>query len=337
MKPHLLDMTIDRLREALCAAGEKAFRAEQLADWVYKKGVSDAARMSNVPRSAAGLFDILTSAVASQSACQDGCVKLLLNLRDATNIETVLICADKRATACLSTQVGCAMGCAFCASAIGGFERNLSCGEILEQILHLQQAGKRRVTNVVFMGMGEPLANYDATVAAARAIIDPDRFGISARRVTISTVGLPREIRRLAGEDLPVTLAISLHAPNDSIRRELIPSAKRHAIGDILDAAGTFYDRRHREITIEYMLMAGVNDSTICADALADLIRPLRCNVNLLRYNPVASLPYERPSSQVVQAFAEKLRRRGINANIRRSRGLKADAACGQLRCRFRR
>jgi len=334
MKRRLLDMTVEEMRRSIEAAGEKGFRADQLADWVYRKSVTEAARMTNLPSSLADRFDILTSRVTRQSESRDGCIKLLLELHDGRGVETVLIPSAGRVTACLSTQAGCAMGCAFCASGLGGLDRNLTRGEILEQILHLRQVSGRRVSNVVFMGMGEPLANYDSTVAAIRAVIDPLRFGVSARRVTVSTVGLPRLILRLAREDMPITLAISLHAPHDSLRRRLIPAAGQYCIEELIAAAEEFHRRRKREITLEYVLLAGVNDSGLCAEALARIARRLRCNVNLIRYNPVASLPYERPSKATVESFAAGLRHRGVNVQIRRSRGLQADAACGQLRRR---
>ena len=334
MKPHLLDMTAEELRRAVEAAGEKPYRADQLANWVYAKGVTDAGKMSNLPARLVARFDILTSRVAAKTESDDGCVKLLVEMSDGCHVEAVLIPSARRATACVSTQAGCAMGCAFCASGLGGLDRNLTCSEILEQLLHLREATGHRVTHVVFMGMGEPLANYNATVAAVRAIVDPERFGISARRVTISTVGLPRQIRRLAREDLPVTLAISLHAPNDIVRRQLIPASSPHSIAEVLEAAEEFYRARNREITLEYVLLAGVNDSPVCADALAKVAGRLRCNVNLFRYNPVADLPFTRPSQSATKAFADRLQRHGVNVNVRRSRGLDADAACGQLRRR---
>ncbi len=332
----MLDMTSDELRRLLADAGQQAYRADQLADWVYKKGVVDPAEMSNIPAAVARLVPVLTSRVAARSESDDGCLKLLIELHDAQRIETVLIPTARRATACVSTQVGCAMGCAFCASGLDGLVRNLTAGEIIEQVLHLQVAAGRKVTNVVFMGMGEPLANYDATVAAVRAMIDPKRLGLSARRVTVSTVGLPDQIRKLAREDLPITLAISLHAPNDAIRGELIPAARRYPLAEVLAAAEAFYQSRKREVTLEYSLLAGVNDSVLCADALARIAGPLRCNVNLIRYNPVPSLPYGRPTKAATDAFAARLAARGINATVRRSRGLQTDAACGQLRRRAR-
>jgi 23S rRNA (adenine2503-C2)-methyltransferase len=183
------------------------------------------------------------------------------------------------------------------------------------------------------MGMGEPLANYDATVAAVRALIDPDRFGISARSVTVSTIGLPKAICRLAREGLPITLAVSLHAPNEALRRRLLPNAPA-PLDAVLDAARAFYQARHREVTLEYVLLAGVNDTPLCADGLAKLANSLRCNVNVIRYNPVSPQGYARPSQAATEAFAARLKRRGVNVHVRRSRGLEADAACGQLRAR---
>ncbi len=334
MRPSLLKMTIEELTHAVEEMGHPAYRAGQLADWVYGRGVTDPAAMSNLPRDLAESIDILPSRIAARTDSEDGTVKLLIELADGEHVETVLIPTAKRATACLSTQVGCAMGCRFCASTLGGLRRDLTSGEMLAQILHLQQAGDRRVTNVVFMGMGEPLANYEATVRAVRAIVDSQRFGVSARRVTVSTLGLPGAIRRLAGEDLPITLAISLHAPNDVLRQQLIPAACRTPLDKIIAAAETFYSSHNREITLEYLLLSGVNDSNVCADALAKIAQRLRCNINLIQYNPVESLPFSRPSGVKTLAFAARLKRHGVNVHIRRSRGLDTAAACGQLRRR---
>jgi len=328
----VLELTFDELQEALVERGQATFRAAQVADWVFKKGQTDPAKMTNLPPSLRAMLAVTSCTVEQRIDSEDGVTKLLLALGDGNHVECVLIPTPDRATACLSTQVGCGMRCAFCASGLNGLTRNLTGGEILAQILLLQQACERRVTNVVFMGIGEPLANYDATLAAVRGIIDPQRLGISARNVTISTVGIPRAIRRLAHEDLPVTLAISLHAPNDVLRRQLIPAAERSTIAEILDAARTFYDARHREITLEYLLIGGVNDTPVCADALVGLAHQLRCNVNLIRYNPVEGLPYTKPNQLAVQNFAQRLKKRGVNATVRRSRGQDAAAACGQLR-----
>jgi 23S rRNA (adenine2503-C2)-methyltransferase len=328
----ILELTPDDLRRQMEAMGAPAFRADQVADWVYKKAVADPAAMTNLPKDLQAALRVFTSRVAARADSEDGTFKLLLEYADGQRVETVLIPTPDRATACLSTQIGCGMECTFCASGQGGLVRNLSGGEILQQVLHLQQASGRRVTHAVFMGSGEPLANYDATVAAVRALIDPARFGISARHITVSTVGLPKMIRRLAGEDLPITLAISLHAPNDALRRQIMPTAAGAPIDAIVEAADEFFHSRNRELTLEYALLAGVNDTNVCAEGLARIASRLRCNVNLIRYNPSPSLPYQRPTDAAVAAFVQRLRRRGVNVQVRRSRGADVAAACGQLR-----
>ncbi|MFP4053947.1 MAG: 23S rRNA (adenine(2503)-C(2))-methyltransferase RlmN [Phycisphaerae bacterium] len=331
---HLLEFTPARLRDYLEQARHKPFRARQLLDWVWKKNVIEPAAMSNVPNALAESLAIVTSRVVAETRSKDGTVKLLVEYPDGARVETVLIPSAKRATVCLSTQVGCAMECAFCATGIDGLVRNLSAGEILEQIIQLRTATGAGVTNVVFMGMGEPLANFDATLAAVEAIVDPQRLGLSARHVTVSTIGLPEGILRLAEAKLPITLAISLHAPTDELRRRIIPRAGKVPLERILSAAKVFYESRRREVTLEYILIPGLNDSGPCAAALADIAGRLRCNVNLIRYNPVASLPWTRPSAAEVEGFAAALARRGVNVTVRASRGLDADAACGQLRRR---
>ena len=332
---NVLELTIDQLKAAFAELGQPAFRATQVADWVYRKGAVDAEAMTNLPPMLRSELTVCDSRVAARTDSTDGTVKLLLELADTQRIECVMIPTDNRATACVSTQVGCAMGCKFCASGQLGVTRNLTSGEILQQVLHLAQVAGTRISHVVFMGMGEPLANYEATLAAIRALNDPLRFNISARNITVSTVGIPKAIRRLAGEDLPITLSISLHAPNDALRRELIPTAERYTIDELIAAAELLFKARGREITLEYLLLGGVNDTNVCAEALAQIAHRLRCSVNLIRYNPVPDLPYRRPATAVVQAFAQRLTKRGVNVHTRRSRGLDADAACGQLRRRL--
>ena len=348
---HLLDMTPEDLEAELARLGQKAYRASQIAQWVWQRGVYDFAAMTNLPAALrdelAGELIILTGRVVAEATADDGTVKLLIQWPDGERIETVLIPTPDRATACVSTQVGCALRCGFCASGLEGLRRDLSGGEIVEQVLHLQRVTARHVTHVVFMGMGEPLANYGSTVFALRAIVDPRRLGISARKVTVSTVGLPDAVRRLAREDLPVTLAISLHAPNDAIRRQIMPAAAQHKLADVLAAAEEFFASRNRRLTLEYVLLAGVNDTNVCAEMLARIARRLEANVNLIRYNPVEGLgaptaknggrgplPFERPTESATRHFAARLERLGANVQIRQSRGLQADAACGQLRRR---
>ncbi|MFO0894257.1 MAG: 23S rRNA (adenine(2503)-C(2))-methyltransferase RlmN [Phycisphaerales bacterium] len=252
--------------------------------------------------------------------------------------ECVMIPADGRRTACISSQVGCPVGCRFCASGLGGLEGNLSRGRIVEQVWHLARLPDvGRISHVVFMGMGEPLANFSAVTDAIRTLHAPWGFGISARRITVSTVGLPAAIRRLCGFEIPVTLALSLHAPNDALRRSIIPWAEYSTIAELLDACQEWFRKTGREITLEYILLGGLNDRPEHAAELGAVARTLRANVNLIRYNEVAGLPYRRPSTEDVHVFQEILRQHGVNTHIRRSRGRDIAAACGQLRHESRR
>ena len=239
-----------------------------------------------------------------------------------------------RFTACISSQVGCPVGCRFCASGLGGLDASLSAGRIVEQVWRLARLpGVRRITNVVFMGMGEPRSNLGSGVPAVRVLTAPWGMGISARKVTISTVGLPKAIDKLADQlDLPVTLALSLHAPNDELRRKLIPWAEYTTIKDLLGACQRWFEKTGREITLEYTLLRGVNDRVEHAEQLAQVARTLRANVNLIRYNEVKGMPFERPQTEDVRKFQEVLRAKFVNAHIRASRGRDIAAACGQLR-----
>ena len=341
---HLLDMSLAELAAEMAELGEPAYRAVQVLRWVWQRGAADFQAMSNLPdelrRALAERLTVLAGRIVRRDEARDKVVKLLIQWPDGQHIESVLIPVHGRITACVSTQAGCAMGCAFCASAIGGLGRSLTAGEIVEQVLQLQRAGgeaqepELRVTHVVFMGMGEPLANYEATVSAVRTLIDPERGGLSGRHMTISTVGLPQAIRRLAGEGIPVTLAISLHAPDDELRQRLIPSARGVAIAEILAAGQDYFARTGREFTIEYLLLRRVNDGAEHAVRLAELVRPLRCNVNLIRYNLVGGLPFHQPDRARTMAFRDRLLAMGINVQVRASRGADARAACGQLRRR---
>ena len=248
--------------------------------------------------------------------------------------ECVMIPTEKRRTACISSQVGCPVGCRFCASGLGGLDGNLSAGRIVEQVWRLGRLQSvERISNVVFMGMGEPLANFKAVTHAVRTLAAPWGMGISARRITISTVGLHQAIERLAREfDLPITLALSLHAPNDDLRRQLIPWAEYTSVDQLVAACDAWFKRTGREITLEYTLLGGVNDGVAHARQLADVVKRLRANVNLIRYNEVAGLPFKRPKHADVRRFQEELRQRDVNAHIRASRGRDIAAACGQLR-----
>ena len=319
--------------------GWPRFRGDQVRDWVYKKLVNNFTEMSNLSAADRAMLeqrlDITPARVVSHQASNDGTQKLLLAWPDDSQAETVMIPDVDRRTACVSSQVGCPVGCRFCASGVNGVKGNLNPGQIVEQIYQLNKIlapADERISNVVFMGMGEPLANYANVLAAVHILHDPKCFNMSARRITISTVGVPPKIRQLAEEELPINLALSLHAPTEPLRRELIPWAEHFALDDILDACRYYFDRTGREITLEYILLAGVNDRPEHARQLAKLCKTLRANVNLIRYNEVEGLPYKRPAAHDVVAFQEVLRSNGVNAHVRKSRGRDIDAACGQLR-----
>ncbi len=336
---HLLDLDPEELRLWFAERGEPAFRSTQVLEWVYQRGASTFDEMTNLSKELrskmSAEFVVCRSEVLRRAQAQDGTVKLLLAWPDGATSECVLIPAETRHTACISSQVGCPAGCRFCASGIGGLERNLTSGEIVEQVVRIRAeaaATGNRLSNVVFMGLGEPLANYDAVVRAVRRINAPWGLDIGARKITISTVGLAKQIRRLADEGLQLNLALSLHAPTDLLRQDLIPWAEKITLADLVEACRYYFDATGREITLEYILLSGTNDRPIHAAQLAGFAKKLRCNVNLLRYNPVEGLAYARPSSQAAHAFVESLRSHGVNAHIRTSRGLDIDAACGQLR-----
>jgi 23S rRNA (adenine2503-C2)-methyltransferase len=319
--------------------GWPKFRSTQIRDWIYNKRVIDPEGMTNLSKAdrqrLTGEIDFSTPVVTSRQASTDGTVKLLLTWPDGGSAETVMIPDGPRRTACVSSQVGCPVGCKFCASGINGLQRNLTSGQIVQQIFALNEvlaAEGQRINHVVFMGMGEPLANYANIIKAIRILHDPGCLNISARKITLSTVGVPPRMRQLAEEKLPLNLAISLHAPNEALRRELIPWAEHFALTEILDAARFYFEQTGREVTLEYILLAGVNDQPHQARELARLCKGLRANVNLIRYNPVAELGFERPTAQAAVAFQDILRNSGVNAHARKSRGSDIDAACGQLR-----
>ncbi|HUB26630.1 MAG TPA: 23S rRNA (adenine(2503)-C(2))-methyltransferase RlmN, partial [Tepidisphaeraceae bacterium] len=282
--------------EAFLAAWDwPRYRACQVLDWVYNKLVDRPEEMTNLSKAdrqkLAEQIEFSTATVAADQQSADGTRKLLLRWADGGSAESVMIPDGDRFTACVSSQVGCPVGCRFCASGIDGLQRNLTAGQIVEQIFALNRAMSaegKRIGNVVFMGMGEPLANYNNVIKAVRVLHDPACFNIGARKITISTVGVPPRMRQLAEENLPLNLAISLHAPDEQLRRQLIPWAEHFALEDILSAARYYFARTGREVTLEYILLAGVNDQPSHAVQLAKLCKGLRANVNLIRYNPVA-------------------------------------------------
>jgi len=340
LRAGLFDLTPDLLRERLASWDEPSFRAAQILRWVYQDGAGSYEEMSNLPKPLRTRLEaeipFYESTVAAQQESHDGTIKRLLRWPDGATSECVLIPDDDRRTACISTQVGCPVGCVFCASGLNGLQRQLSAGQIVEQAMRIRELCEpsARLSNVVFMGLGEPLANYAATVHAIRTINAEWGMGIGARKITVSTVGLPTPMRRLADEKMQITLALSLHAPTDDLRKRLIPWAERVTIDSLIEAANYYFDQTGREITLEYILLAGVNDSREHAVSLAAVAKQMRSNVNLIGYNPVEGLPYARPADDAVVGFLDTLRARGVNAHVRKSRGLDIDGACGQLRRR---
>ncbi|MEQ8763885.1 MAG: 23S rRNA (adenine(2503)-C(2))-methyltransferase RlmN [Planctomycetota bacterium] len=336
VRPHAwTDLSPTELRDEIARLTGKAFHGRQVLRWIYERGVSDPADMTDLPK---GLRQQLGHARPFETLQQrhvhdsnDGTRKFLFALHDGQLIETVSIPDGERLTVCFSTQVGCAMACRFCASGQSGLSRNLSPGEIVEQVLRVQRDSDRRITHLVAMGIGEPMANYDALLVAVRTLTDPEAFGLGARRVTVSTVGLAGPIRRLAEEKLSINLALSLHAPNDELRRELIPTAKQ-PLSEILGAVRYYQQRTGREATLEYVQLPEVNDGPEHIIQLADRLRGWRCTVNVIPFNEVEGAPYRSPSPKEVIRFHRALIAAGIKVKVRRRRGDSAAAACGQLR-----
>ncbi len=369
---HFFEHTPESLAYWCVEHGMPKFRAKQILEWVYEKGVVDPAQMTNLSAKDRELLNtqmtFLSGPTVAHQLATDGTQKLLIEWPD--DIETNRVAADEasvehgsrlpildqqmpysntarqtecvmipaldteRKTACISSQIGCPVGCKFCATGIGGLDGNLSAGRIVEQVWRLNQLQDvDRVSNVVFMGMGEPLANFAAVTHATRTLAAPWGMGISARKITISTVGMHKAIEKLADQlDLPVTLALSLHAPNDALRKQLIPWAQFTTIDQLVAACSTWFKKTGREITLEYILLAGVNDLPEHAEQLAGVVHKLRANVNLIRYNEVKGLAFQRPGGDDVHHFQRVLREHGVNCHIRASRGRDIAAACGQLR-----
>ena len=343
---YLLDLSRDELRALLAEHGEPAYRADQVAQWVLRRGATTFEEMTDLPASLRDrLAEQLSVAplplLAERASDDGGTLKALLDLGSGDAVEVVRMDYDpdrpggpdlgsRRSTVCVSTQVGCAMACGFCATGQQGFTRNLSAGEIVAQVLHF--GSERRVNNVVFMGMGEPLANYGPMMRAIRWLVDPEGLDLRARGVTVSTVGLRSGIRRLAREGLQINLTISLHAPDDELRRQLIPTAVGTTIRELINAGSEYTELTGRRVTYAYALLDRVNDNPAQARAVANRLRGLRAHVNLIPYNPTAGPGLRRPSRDRVRAFQRELQAAGINATVRIERGVEIAAACGQLR-----
>jgi 23S rRNA (adenine2503-C2)-methyltransferase len=329
----LLGMSLSELTAWVQQQGQPAYRGKQLYQWLYQQGARSLAEISvfsKAWRSTVADVPVGRSTLHYRSAAPDGTVKYLLQLSDNQIIETVGIPTAKRLTVCVSSQVGCPMGCDFCATGKGGFLRNLAAHEIIDQVLTVQEDFGQRVSNIVFMGMGEPLLNVDQVLAAVRSLNED--VGIGQRSITISTVGIPNAIRRLAEHQLQATLAVSLHASNQALREQLIPSARRFSLEALLAECQEYVALTGRRVSFEYILLGGLNDRPEHAIELAQLLRGFQSHVNLIPYNPIREVTYQRPDSRSIQAFVQTLKERHIAVSVRQSRGLEADAACGQLR-----
>ena len=325
------------LEETMAAMGEKPFKGRQLFEWLHKKAVGSYGQMTNLsqklrqqleekyPLACLEVVDVETSAI-------DGTQKYLFGLADGNVIESVLMRYHHGNSVCISSQVGCRMGCRFCASTIGGLIRNLTASEMLDQVYRIQELTGERVSNVVVMGTGEPLDNYDNLVRFVRILSDEKGQNISHRNITVSTCGIVPRIRQLADEGLGITLALSLHAPNDEKRRELMPIANRYSLEEVLPACQYYFEKTGRRITFEYSLVGGKNDSEEDARELSRLIGDLNCHVNLIPVNPIKERNFVQSDKKVIEKFKNKLEKYRINVTIRREMGRDIDGACGQLR-----
>ncbi len=335
-RPPLAAYSLHSLSNIFKKHGFPRYRAIQVMDWFYKKNCLDWTAMKNISAPVQRFLDEnfvpLSSHLVAAHDAGDGAAKLEIALSDGLAVEAVLIETPRRVTLCLSSQVGCPLGCAFCATGAGGFQRDLFSHEIIEQALHASALlDRRRISNLVFMGMGEPCLNLDAVFDAVRTLNAPYSFHVGARHITISTVGNPACIERIAALPLDVSLAVSLHAADESLRQQLMPGAPAGP-ADTVDAAWEYFKKTGREVTFEYVLIQGLNDSTSHARALAYLLAGKHAFVNLIPYNEVEGLLFRSPSPKKIAGFLRSLASHGINAHVRQSRGGSAHAACGQLR-----
>lgn len=335
-------LLLEELREYLVEMGEPAFRADQVYHWLTCKAVSSFEEMTNIPKILRArlneAFSLSLPEIVETISDSEGTTKFALRLEDGEVIEMVLIPERDHFTLCVSTQVGCAMGCKFCLTAKTGFRRNLEVSEIISQVViakrFLQERGEiLPLRNIVFMGMGEPLANYHNLIKALKILEDKRGFNFSRKRLTVSTVGLIDRIQKLA-QDFPTALAVSLHAPNDGLRRELIPVAKNYPMEKLLEAIRKFPRIKNGRTTIEYILLGDINDSKKHAEELSRILKGLPVKVNLIPFNPHPELPFRRPSSESVLEFQRYLLDQGILTTVRKSKGVEISAGCGQLRRR---
>ena len=332
-------MTLPELQEEMAAIGEKSFRAKQLYEWIHVRQARSFDEMTNLSvalrERCRERYDLTTlQVVRMQESKLDGTRKYLFELKDGNLVESVFMRYKHGNSVCISSQVGCKMGCRFCASTLDGWERNLTPAEMLDQIYAITQDTKERVSNVVVMGTGEPLDNYDNLLRFISLLTDENGLHISQRNVTVSTCGLVPEIYKLAQEKLQITLALSLHATTDEKRRKLMPIANQYSIAELMEACQNYFEQTGRRLTFEYSLVGGVNDTPEDARELCALVKPLNCHVNLIQVNPIRERDYVQSETKAIQAFKGKLERSGIQVTVRREMGRDIDGACGQLRRR---
>ena len=340
MIPDLRSMYIEELQQVMVEMGEKPFKARQLFDWLHNKRIESYDEMTNISKTLrerlARDYPLLSPEVVEiQESKLDGTKKFLFRLADGNVIESVWMKYRHGNSVCISSQAGCRMGCKFCASTIGGLIRSLSASEMLEQIYKICQITQERVSNVVVMGTGEPLDNYDNLLRFIHLISDENGMNLSQRNITVSTCGIVPKMYELAEEKLQITLALSLHAPNDEKRKELMPIAFKYSLKEVLDACREYFKKTGRRITFEYALVGGKNDSEVDAKQLATQIQNINCHVNLIPVNPVKERDYVKSEKKVMENFKNKLEKYGINVTIRREMGSDIDGACGQLRIKY--
>lgn len=336
-KLDIKSLTLDELIVEMKSFGQPSFRAKQIYEWLHQKQADSYDAMTNLSKE---LRDALKKQyplttleqVDALHSAKDDTIKYLFRLWDNRVIESVLMRYEYGNSVCISSQVGCRMGCTFCASTIGGKERDLLPSEMLDQIYRIQAATGERVSHVVVMGTGEPLDNYDNLIRFLRILIGPEGINLSARNITVSTCGIPDKIKAFANEGLPVTLALSLHAPNNEIRKKLMPVARQYDLDEVMNAFQYYYDETGRRLTFEYSLVEGVNNEEEHARELAKLVKGLNCHINLIPVNPIKERNYVKSESNKIQKFKNILEKNRINVTIRREMGSDIDAACGQLR-----
>lgn len=335
-KQSISSMPLERLTQTLTAAGHPAYRAKQLFRWLHHRQATQFSQMSNLPKTLLTWLEeryvIDTAAVACKQTSRDGTVKFLFRLADGNCVESVVMFYAYGATVCISTQVGCRMGCRFCASTQAGRVRDLTAGEICAEVYAAQQAVGQRISHIVLMGIGEPLDNYDNVLDFLHIISDPEGLCIGMRNISLSTCGLVPGIDRLAKEKLQLTLSVSLHAPNDALRSSMMPVNDAYPIAQLLAACRRYQQTTGRRISFEYSMVKGTNDTPQHAKALADLVRGMGAHVNLIPINPVDGSPYTATDARNVARFQQLLTQYGINATVRRRLGSDISAACGQLR-----